>query len=248
MSSIYENVLLGTILSTTAAGRTISQNYDPSNALLQSTQINGLLASSYNYDSRGRLVDTTTGTRTTQYSYNTSGNLASVENAAGDLTSFGYDDLGRLNQVNYPDGGTLTQSYDANGNLIELAPPGQPVHRFSYNGVNINDEYDPPSVTGATAPETLYNYDRDRKLTRITRPDGQQLNLGYRTFTDQLISLDIPRGTYHYSYDSHGKITSVQSPQGDSLNYSYDGALLASQSWNGTIDGTVSNASMAATA
>lgn len=69
----------------------------------------------------------------------------------------------------------MTKSYDFEGNLLSLMPPGRSEHLFHYNSVGRTTDYVPPTLTEVSNPATDYVYDRDRKLTSITRPDGQLL-------------------------------------------------------------------------
>jgi YD repeat-containing protein len=127
-----------------------------------------------------------------------------------------------------PDGRALAYSYDANGNLTSITPPGRPPHQFAYT---------PPAV-GQGNTRTLYQYNKDKQLTRITRPDGQVLDLGYQAASGQLISLTLPNGVYSYSPGT-GQLTGLTAPDGGQLGYSYDGFLLKDTRWSGTVAGSV---------
>lgn len=132
------------------------------------------------------------------------------------------------------------QSYDANGNLVSITPPGQPAHVFNYNSVDKETDYTPPNVAGVAEPTTTYDYDRDRKLTTITRPDGQQLTFTYQVGNSLLDKMTTPSGDYVYGYNTDGNVTSISAPNNEGLIIAYDGILPLSQTWSGSVSGVVS--------
>ena len=82
------------------------------------------------YDTRGRLISVAQGTggdeRTTTFSYNAAGYLASATDALGQSGSLSYDPAGRVLVQTLANGSVIDFAYDANGNLISLTPPGKP--------------------------------------------------------------------------------------------------------------------------
>ncbi|HEX7026078.1 MAG TPA: hypothetical protein VF268_02465 [Gammaproteobacteria bacterium] len=94
-------------------------------------------------------------------------------------------------------------------------------------------------MEGIANPATVYDYNLDKELTRITRPDGQEVNFAYNNKA-QLESMTIPRGTYGYGYHpTTGQLESIAAPDGGTLSYNYDGFLLKGQTWAGKISGSV---------
>jgi len=91
-------------------------------------------------------------------------------------------------------------------------------YRLVYNAVN--------KVTGVLAPQTAstqYHYDRDRRLTYITLPSGQQITYQYQD--GKLSSITQPEGSTAYRYINGNQL--VEIIQGnETLSYQYDGDLL----------------------
>ncbi|MBF0152113.1 MAG: RHS repeat-associated core domain-containing protein, partial [Magnetococcales bacterium] len=85
---------------------------------------------------------------------------------------------------------------------------------------------------------TRYQYNVDKELVRVTRPDGQEVGLEYDA-GGRLSRTVIPRGVSHYTYDGAGRVQGVTAPDGGTLTYSYDGSLPRSVTWGGIINGTV---------
>jgi RHS repeat-associated protein len=207
------------------------------------------------YDGRGR-VDAIhhgpggAGDRTTTFAYHpTTGRLASITDPASRATTFDlYDAAGRVLAMTLPGGRTVAFGYDASGNLTALSPPGRPAHVFRYTALDQEEEYEPPPVTGVTNPKTVYEYDLDRNLTLVTRPDGKTVDLGYEPASGRLATVTIAEGFYGYGYHATtdpqtgaaaGQLATLTAPGGQTLAYGWDGVLPTSTQWSGPVAGSV---------
>lgn len=230
---------------TTPEGRTQTTVLDDKGRVT-TLQIAGLAALNLSYDTRGRLVGITLGSgadsRRLQLGYDANGYLGTLTDSLNRVTGFTRDVLGRANQQTTPDSRTIGFDFDPNGNLTGLTPPGRTAHRFDYTAADQEDTYTPPTVSGIPNPATAYDYNRDKQLTRITRPDGQSVGLSYHPDKGHLTTLSIPRGDYTYRYDvSSGQQTGITAPDGGSLAFTWDGFLLTGTTWSGTTwSGTIS--------
>lgn len=101
-----------------------------------STQISGLLASTFAYDARGRLATITQGTRNTNLTYDANGRLSILTDPLGRQNSFSYDAAGNLLTTTLAGGRIISYAYDPNRNLTSVTPPGKSAHDFSYTTVN----------------------------------------------------------------------------------------------------------------
>lgn len=152
---------------------------------------------------------------------------------------FQYDLAGRVTEQSLPNGRTIKYRYDANGNVTAITPPGREAHLFNYDSVDQQTDYTPPDLGGATTI-TQYQYDLDKRLTRVDRPDGRSINLEYNV-GGKLATTTIERGSYSYNYDQiTGQLATLTAPDGGQLSYSYDGFLPLSDTWSGDVAGTVS--------
>ncbi|MCZ7619695.1 MAG: hypothetical protein M5U32_15880 [Myxococcota bacterium] len=207
------------------------------------------------YDLHGRVESLVhgpggAGDRATTFAYDaTTGRLASITDPASRITSFdAYDDAGRALQMTLPGGRVVAFDYDANGNLTSLSPPGRPAHIFRYTPVDLESEYEPPAVTGIPDTRTVYEYDLDRSLTLVTRPDGKTVDLDYEPATGRLETVTIAEGAYAYGYhtttdpqtgEAAGQLATLTAPGGQSLAYSWDGTLPTETTWSGPVAGSV---------
>ena len=225
-----------TLVDTTPMGRKLTTVLDNQERITR-VQLEGLLPSDFGYDLRGRLLAVTQGTRRSTFTYDSNGRMATSTDPLGRKNSFSYDADGRLLSTTLPDGRVIGYQYDANGNLTAVIPPGKSAHSFTYTAVNEVSQYLPPSVSGAGA--TTYAYNNDRDTTQITRPDLQTIGFGYDT-AGRLSSLTTPSETIGYTYDSTtGNLSSASVTGGEALSYGYNGPLLTSISWTGTVAGSV---------
>jgi RHS repeat-associated protein len=239
-TSVY-NAAARTFTDNTPQGRQGTTTVDAQGRVVWE-QTAGLLPTAYGYDGRGRLISATLGTgpeaRPIGLAYNGQGYLASLTDPLGRVVRFEYDEAGRVITQTLADSSKILYAYDANDNLTSLTPPGRPAHRFSYTPVDRAETYEPPDV-GAGSTQTAYTYNLDRQLTRITRPDGQLVELGYDS-AGRLSSLTTPRGMLSYSYHpTTGQLAGITAPGGITLSYRYDGDLATSVAWSGPISGSV---------
>jgi YD repeat-containing protein len=87
---------------------------------------------------------------------------------------------------------------------------------------------------------TTYQYNLDRQLTQVTRPDGQTLTLDYDPTKGRLTTLTAPTGQTTFTYHpTSGQVSSIASPGGTTLSYNYDGSLLTGTTWTGPVAGSL---------
>jgi YD repeat-containing protein len=106
--------------------------------------------------------------------YDSANRLESIRDSLQRTTTFKYDNADRLLKRTLPNGQQVRFAYDAAGNMVSLTPAGRPAHAFTFTPVDLPDTYTPP-LSGIVH----FDYNRDRQLTRMTRPDGSAIALGY---------------------------------------------------------------------
>jgi RHS repeat-associated protein len=230
-----------TATATSAAGRVSASTLDNLGRVVQS-QVAGLLAVNNSYDAHGRLSTVAQGTdadrRELGFAYNPQGYLRTVTDPLGRTLGYEYDAAGRVTREILPDGRDILYAYDANGNLASLTPPGRPAHEFRYTNVDLTAEYLPPDV-GAGTNSTVYEYNLDKDLTRILRPDGHAIAFTYDG-AGRLAKQTLPNGELTYGYNATtGKLARIDDPDGGRLAFAYNGALLTQTAWTGAVAGTV---------
>jgi RHS repeat-associated protein len=105
--------------------------------------------------------------------------------------------------------------------------------------VDLLDSYTPPSVPNVTATRTSYNWNRDKQLTGVTRPDGAILAFGYDT-AGRLSTLTEPMGIHRYMYDgAKGTLSSIAAPDGNTVAFTYDGDLPTGVTSTGAVSASV---------
>lgn len=115
----------------------------------------------YTYNEVGQVL-TVTGPRTdvvdkTTYVYDTKGNLSTITNAAGHITTLdNYDANGRVGQITDPNGVVTTLSYTPRGWLKQKVSTG-----------------DGQSET------TTYDYDNAGQMIKVTLPDNSSISYTY---------------------------------------------------------------------
>ncbi|GAB7078886.1 RHS repeat domain-containing protein [Megalodesulfovibrio paquesii] len=185
----------------------------------------------FEHDDKGRLTRQATGNRTTAYTYDAQGNLATVTGSDNRTVAYSHDAAGRVTAIERPDATTVRFVYDQNGNMRVLTVPTDVDHAFDYNKVDLNTEYETP-LSGSYQ----YLYDKDRRLVKTIFPGGRSIDNHY---VDGLLrSVTTPEGQIIYDYACGSKVTSMV--MGDeSLTFAYDGSLMTSLSQSGELDATI---------
>jgi RHS repeat-associated protein len=192
----------------------------------------------YQYDPLNRLIqkipDSRLGEPSVTFAYNSLGLRTNMVDASG-VTTFGYDARNRLIEKATPQG-TLTYSYDANGNVTNVLSS-------NLNGTAIGYEYDAlnrlSAVNDLHLGRTTYAYDPVGNLQGFMYPNWAATTYTYDSLNrltnvlgDRLIN---SQARYDYSLDASGHRTSVTELGGRVVNYAYD---VLYQLTNETVSGT----------
>jgi RHS repeat-associated protein len=227
-----------TLTSTTPEGRETVSVLDSLDRLV-SHEVPGLDSTAFTYDGQGLLTAASQGPRAWSFDYDVSGRLQATTDPLSHTDSLFYDLADRVRKQVLADGDSIVYGYDANGNLMSLAPPGRPAHAFAYNASGLDSIYDPPDVAGLSEDRTFYTYNTNRELVEILRPDSASIDFAYDT-AGRVDAVTFPRGTIDYAYDSTtGQLSNVTAPGSEGLSFGYDGVLPTSETWTGTVAGTV---------
>lgn len=215
--------------------------YDPNGNLLEEKKPDGLTMK-YQYDFMDRkiLEEYSDGTWYA-YTYDNAGNMLTRTDANGTIY-YSYYDNNQLMQTVYPNGDTVVNEYNANGEkAAEIV-----------NGVSIEYDYDatgrPTSYTDSKGFEYEYEYDADGYVVATKYPNGTVTSIDYkpghlietqmttlageslhisdyehneREFITGVQELEDASG---YSYNNRELLERVETADGDVILYEYDGA------------------------
>lgn len=217
------------------------------NSLPALTLSPGNVATSYEYDARGnvtKIVRSSNGlVLTTSMTYS-GDNMTSLTSPNGTTTTMAYDAADRLVQAVTPTGRTTTYARDAKGQVTGVTGPGSQtwvLARDAFgNVVSVTDplgkmtraEYDAAGINQTAAIDargfrTAFTHDANRRLTRVTWPDGSFRRVVYDCCAPTSL-VDERGGITVIERDGLQRPTSVTGPAGGEATYSYDaGSRLA---------------------
>lgn len=223
----------GTVTSTSPAGRTITSTLDAAGRTVH-LALPDLLPIDTTYD-HGLVSSITRGNRSTSLAYDGRRRVASIT-SGGSTVRFTYDDADRLTKQTLPDGRVIAFGYDANGNLSTITPPNRPQHAFTFTPTGLAASYTPPAAAGSGA--TNFQYNTDRQLTEVDRPDGSAISLRYDG-SGRVSVLTFPGDQWTLAYNGSGQLAGVSSSDA-AVTYTYEGRLPISTAWSGAVTGSVS--------
>lgn len=227
---------------------TTYQAYDGAGRVTSLTDAVGLLTQ-LTYDALGRIIEIKQTSpngvvRTTDYSYNTIGKLASVATPAGTTLTYSYDNAHNLSTVTDNLGNSIKYKYDLSGNLIEekINDPSGTLARKIQNTYDVRNNLQTinfggsltqlvqdaignlRSVTDANSHITTHEYNSLNQLTRTIDALSSPVQYSYDK-QDNVVSLNTPNGaTTTSTYDDLGNLLSETSPDRGITTYSYDQA------------------------
>jgi len=226
-----DNTLIGTVISTSPLGRTITANYDVSSLLTQQITMPGLYPASFTYDARGRLVSATTGSRTATVAYDTNGYYDYIITPDNRKIDYTYDAMGRIKSLQQPNGSLIQYDYDLNGSMTVLTNPMSVTNTFGYTANKQRNIWTTP-LSG----NYQYAYDKERKLKTITFPSGKTIS---NTYTHGLLTgTTTPEGTTNYTYGCGNNLgKAVRSSE--TVSFTYDGSLIKTDTRSGTLSQSI---------
>jgi RHS repeat-associated protein len=208
-------------------GATISFVYDAAGDLLNRTMPGGLTWSAL-YNTAGqktseKLVGGGSTTRTYSYTYNTTGGgagqLASMTDPRGIVTTYGYDGFGRATSVAAVDPGSsqlgVTRSYTFDPrNLLTgvtqtyqntaLSPTTQVTRTLDGYGAILSEQ----TYIGGTLKDTWsLNHDGAGRRNQLLELNNSGLPYTYKYRADgNMVEADFNQGGYYFSYNSDGRL------------------------------------------
>ncbi len=223
--------------TTTPAGRVTSSLFDAQGKILQIDPPDDA-SIFFSYDTDGRLLSTTQGTRTTMRTYGADGLLASVTDPIDQLTAFARNVRGDVLSETRPDLEVTAFGYDGEGHTTAVTPPGKPTHEMGFNAIEEMGSYTPPTIAQGNT-QTSYTYDLDRNLDLVQQPGPRLVDYSY-DFAGRLSTVAFPSGSISRTYSpTTGRVVSIGGPSGVLLSMTYDGSLMKSVVFSGAVSGTV---------
>jgi len=204
--------------TTTASGLTYAYGYD---ALERRTSVTDPRtgASLTHYNEKGQVDYTQDAAgHQTRYTYDPdTGRRATVTDANGAVTSYGYDGNGRLNRVTGPSG-TTTVTYDAIGRKIQVDDPSGSV-RFEYDQAMKEALI---ALVDQNGQRTTFDYFPDGRLKTTRRPMLQETSYEYDTVGRLWTITDAKHQITEYGYDNE-HVRTITYSDGHSVTLNYDG-------------------------
>ena len=182
---------------------------------------------SYTYNGFGEVLTMTDplGNVTTN-TYDAHGNLLTVttprpnSNTSASVTTFAYDTKGELTQITDPLNHATTLTYNSAGLIATITDAQNHTTSYQYDARgNRTAVIDP--INGSGHP-TSFAYDIMNRLTGIAYPDGSSVSFGYDSRGRRTSVTDQNNRTTTYTYDDADRLTAVTDPANHTTEYAYD--------------------------
>lgn len=154
----------------------------------------------------------------TSYTYLPAGNLETVTDETGLVTTMAYDGLERLISVNDPAEGLSQRVYNAAGEIISQINGDGEIHAYEYDAVS--------RLTRVTDPEgfiKLFDYDSRDLTTLVTDGRDGLTSFGYDALDRMTLRTDPLGFAIARSYDARANLTALTREDGAAETAVYDG-------------------------
>jgi RHS repeat-associated protein len=169
--------------------------------------------------------------RTTYTAYDDAGNVSSVTDGDGNVTTYGYNGLDQKTSSTNAMGKATTYSYDGDGDLLSETEP---------SGDVISDTYDADGELISTSysdstPTVSYAYDSLGQKTSMTDGTGTS-SWTYNSLGEETSYTNGAGAGVGYGYDLAGNGTSITYPGGDVVTQHFNSAdeISSIVDWNST--------------
>ncbi len=161
-----------------------------------------------------------------QYAYDANGNILTKRTRRGDVITYAYDDLNRLTQRivpgsgSVPGAGAIGENYDFQYDLV-----GRRTYSYHYYQ-SVTTSYDAAgriasSQTTGPTKTVNYQYDPAGNLTKLTHPDGFDVDFVYDALNRVTAAKDGARVLASVSYDALSRRQNITYANGASASYAY---------------------------
>jgi RHS repeat-associated protein len=193
------------VTETLASGSKLTYRYNARDLLTDMTNGRGQQRQ-FKYDYVGRLTQVTDPDGTISYTYDRNDNVLTVTDKNGTITRE-YDKRNRVIKYTDSQGNTIQYGYDAVGNLVTLTYPNGKAVRYEYDAVNQLTK-----VTDWAQRVTRYSYDANGRLTTVQRPNGTTMTRTYHATGQLAQQKDVTKNgevisQFDFHYDAAGNIS-----------------------------------------
>jgi RHS repeat-associated protein len=179
----------------------------------------------YTYDSNGNLLSERIDGFATTYTYHSlregliKNRIASQTDRNGHTTQFTYDSAGNLRTVTDAAGGVIQHTYASNGDRLSTRDPNGHTTRYDYDPYgNVN------TVTAPLGHVTTTQWDVRSRATAITRPGNQLYHYRYDSLNRMISQTNPMGGARTWTYDAMGNKLSDTDEAGRQTRFNYDAA------------------------
>ncbi|WP_427126718.1 RHS repeat-associated core domain-containing protein [Priestia megaterium] len=199
-----------------AQGKKTINTYDSHHRLLSTTDNMGK-KTTFTYNGNGLLSYVISPNKgKTTYIY-TKGWLSKITDATGIVTSFGYDEIGRV--ISQQKGSQKPNKivYDQKDQVIKVIDPLGNSLSYTYDSLG-----NKVSTTDAKGNVTKYQYNANSKLSAQIDANGKKTQFAYDGEDRLVITVDSNGNTTTFTYDAKGQLIKTSDPLGNVTTNQYD--------------------------
>ncbi|MEN2419267.1 DUF6531 domain-containing protein [Streptomyces rimosus] len=213
------------------AGNYLTFDYDAFTGCLTGVRHSGGYELKFRTDAAGRVselslagaIGDSAGHVVASYTYDSSGNLASVVKPSGATTLFEYDGAHRMTAWTDSNGHRYEYRYDDRDRCVSQGgDDGCLRYQYAYGEVDRATGFQTNVVTDSKGCSSRYVVNDRLRVVAETDPLGHTWRTSYDSYGRVTGKTDPLGRTVHYAYDAEGRLTGVTRPDGLAFTTSYD--------------------------